>query len=459
MSLFDIFNSKKEHEVRELKKDIEALTKFSELQVIGQHTYNISTQGLSSTDFNDDALVKLWEEVPEISTVIYQISSRAKNAPWGHFKIKDKTKFSKFEKAFTEYTHGRTTLDKVIQLREDSLKPVFDNDIARILRNPNELESWGAMIEKLIDYYYVIGNGYLIKNGVFGFTPEELLVMASQQTDVVINDKYLKDPFKRKEGDSAIKEYTFNNGYGTINHYDPELVLHIKASNIQYKNGAWKKGYSPLAAAILASKTLRQEYLSRLSLIKDRGMMGMVVGDGKGGVLPTPEETDALHKRLKKFGLGDGKINSYGVTNGAYKWLNMSFNSGELELLKGREENLKVLARKMNVPTDLLIGESAFNNVNTNSKVIYTSNVIPWLNDLQNKLNPFLGLEEKGEIIMPIYDNIAELQQDLKTQSEVYGGLYEKGIVTQQEARVGVNLPPKGEGDFKDDTKNNNDGI
>jgi len=458
MGIFDkIRGIDKQSEIVELKKDIQALTEFSaSFQVTNQQTYNLSINGLSSADFDDEILVKLWSEVPEISTVLYQITSRAKSIPWGHFKITDKNKYSKFQKTFAQYINGKTGLDEVIKLRDESLKPVYDKEIKGLLDNPNEMQTWGDMIEQMINYYYVLGNSYIIKLGDFGFIPDEINVMPSQQTDVVIKESYIKDPYQLRKKESKISHYVFDNGFGKKITYAPELILHTKAANIIYKNGAWRKGYSPLASAIIASKTLRQEYITRLSQVRDQGMTGMLTADGKSQMAPTEEETDQLYKRLQKFGLGDGKKNSYAVTNAAFKWVNMVHNSKQLELLDGRIANLKVIARKMNVPTDLIIGESTFNNVNAGSKIIYTSNIIPYLGDLQNRINPFLGLTKRGEVIMPIYDNVAELQQELKTQSEIYGGLYNNGIATKEEARVGVNLPPETKGVFKETQTNNN---
>ncbi len=454
MGLFDRFtkNSIKSENI-ELKKDVEALKQFSEgLSSIDERTLQLmNSNTLKSTEFDNNVLVQLWEEVPEVSTVISKISDRAKAVPWGHFKVKDANKFSKLNTSFNDFLLGKTSLSSVVQLREQSLEPAKDPAVAKLLTNPNDLQSWSEMIEQLVTYYYVTGDGYNIALGAFAHMPDEINVMASQQTDVIIRDSFLKNPFQINPNESAVEKYTFDNGYGDVLTYDdPGIILHMKAPNITFKNGAWRKGFSPLGAAILSSKTLKHEYLSRLSLVRDRGMMGMLVGDGKGEKLPTPDETKAVYERLQKFGLGDGKTNPYGATNGAYKWLNMSFNSGELQLLEGAERNLKVLARKMNVPTDLLIGEATRNNGLEAGRQIYTSNVMPWLGNYQEKINKLLGLPERGEVIMPIYDNIVELQQDMKVQTEIYTSLYDSGLATNTEARRGVGMTAEpDDGDLK----------
>jgi phage portal protein BeeE len=453
---------KHQQEISELKQDIEALSKFSQqsyIPSIDEKTLWLSKGLNDSASFDDDILISLWKTVPEVSTVISKITDRAKAVPWMHYKVKDVNKLSNFKKAHNDFLLGKINLQTLNKFKEAVFEPTFNEDIARLLQNPNDYQSWGEMIEQLVSYWYVLGNSYLIKLGSFAHIPDELNVMASQQTDIKIRDSYLKNPFQVNTDESAIEYYSFNNGYGKILTYDPELILHMKAPSLIYKDGGWAKGYSPLASAILASKTLKQEYISRLSLVRDRGSMGMIVGDGKANTTPGEEETKAVYDRVKKFGLGDGKTNSYAVTNAALKWMSMSFNSGELELLTGREENLKVLARKMNVPTDLLIGDSTYNNVMINGRIIYTSNVMPWLDGLQLKLNPLLGLDEKREVVMPVYDDIAELQQDLKVQTDIMMSQYNdgKGIATREEARVGVGRSAEPEiGEFKEENKNNN---
>lgn len=443
-------------QISELKQDIAALTQFSQgLSSIDQKTFELSKlMNNDSTSFDKNILIQLWKEVPEISTVISQITNRAKSVPWGHFKVTSSESLSKFNKAQADYFLGKCSFQSVVKFKELAFEPVFNAEVDRLLKNPNDLQSWSEMVEQLISYWYVTGDSYLIKLGAFAHIPYELNIMASQQTEVKVKQSFLENPFQINTTESAIECYKFNNGYGKILTYEPELILHMKAPSLIYEDGGWAKGFSPLASVILASKTLKQEYISRLSLVRDRGSMGMVVADGKAQQMPSEGDTKALYKRLQKFGLGDGKQNSYAATNGAYRWMGMSFNSGELELLNGREENLKVLARKMNVPTDLLIGDSTYNNVLTNGRIIYTSNVMPWLNDFQTKLNKLLGLNEEGELIMPIYDDIPELQQDLKTQTDIMSDQFNSKYVTREEARIGVGRQPEPEeGSFEDNTK------
>lgn len=449
MKIFsDLFNKGHKEENIELKKDIKALTQFSEWQALNnEQSFNFSSNKLnSSTAFNDDVLIQLWKEIPEISTVISKISSRAKNVPWGHFKVKDAKKFSQMKSALSDYSNGKCSFRKVVKFKEQALEPIMNTEIDRLLKNPSKLQTWGEMIEQSIDYWHVLGNSYTIKLGSFGFFPDEIKILPAQHMEVIVREDFLKNPLEIGVEESPILRYELDIE-GKQLQIDSDLVLHMKTANIDFKNGAWKKGFAPLAQAIMASKTLKHEYISRLSLVRDRGMMGALVGDGKNDNAPTGDETKALYKRLQKFGLGEGKQNPFAATNGAFKWINMSFNSGELELLKGREENLKVLARRMNVPTDLLIGNSTFNNINTNGKIIYTATVIPWLNDLSNGLNDLLGLTEKNEVIMPVYDNIAELQQDLKIQTDIMIIQYNNGLATKEEAREGIGRPREADTD------------
>lgn len=454
-----LFGNSKE-EIASLKQDVKDLTQFSTLQSIDQQTFDLTTFNKGdSTNFDDNVLIDLWSSVPEISTVISKISDRAKSVPWEHFKLKGNGSVGKMNSAMNDYIQGKCAFSVLKQLREKNLEPIYNTEVDRLLKNPNDLQSWSEMIEQLISYWYVLGNSYLIKLGAFAHIPDELNVMASQQTDVIIKKSFLDNPFQVNKTESAIDHYTFDNGQGKIITFnDPEIIIHLKAPNLIYKNKSWVKGYSPLASAILASKTLKQEYISRLSLVRDRGAMGAMVGDAKsGGQLPTPDQTESLYKRLSKFGLGDGKQSPFMATNGNYKWINMSFNSSELELLKGREENLKTLCRKMNVPTDLVIGDSTFNNADASGKLIYTSNVIPWLDNFQQKLNKTIGLTERNEVIMPVYDDIAELQQDLKVQTEIMSTQWNNGLATKEEARDGIGRPEKAQTDnYKGNNENNN---
>lgn len=456
--LKSIFGHSKK-EVEALKQDVSDLKQFATLQMIDEKTLQLSQLfNGESTKADDHILINLWKEVPEISTVLSKITDRAKGVPWQHFKVKDKEKAGSFKKAQLDYIQGKCSFKQMKQFKDVAFELTFDPAVNKLLNNPNDLQSWGEMVEQLMSYWYVIGDSFLIKLGAFGYTPDELNVMASQQVDLKIRDSFLKNPFQINPNESAIEYYKFDNGYGKTLTYEPDLILHMRAPSLIYKNGGWAKGYSPLASAILASKTLKQEYLSRLSLVRDRGSMGMVVSDGKAQTTPSEGDTELLYKRLQKFGLGDNKSNPYAVTNGAYKWMSMSFNSDELELLTGREENLKVLSRKFNVPTDLLIGDSTFNNVNSAGKMIYTSNVMPWFSDFQKKLSKLLGLDENNEVVMPVYDDITELQQDLGTQTEIMIKQYDSNLITKDEAREGLNRPIEPEsGEYKDDNNKNKD--
>lgn len=457
MALFDkIFPQRSlKKENMELKKDIEALSFFSSMQSIDEKTLRLmdSHSFEKSIKFNDQILIELWEQIPEISTVISKISDRAKAVPWMSYKAKNGDSKSKLQTATNDFMLGKTSSLEISKLRSKEFEPSENPFVRKLLTNPNSLQSWSEMIEQTIFYYYVIGNSYNIALGSVGFVPDEIKVMPSQNMDVELNKSFAENPFRIKEKDQKeIEAYILNNGCGKqIRYEDVEIILHMKAVNLKYSNDEWKKGFSPLASAILASKTLKQEYISRLSLVRDRGTMGMLTGDGKANVPPTADETKHVYERLKKFGLGDGKTNPFVATNASYKWLNMSFNSSELELLDGKKENLKILARKMNVPVDLIMGDSTFSNVKDAGKQIYTSTVIPWLESYKEKLNKLLNIVETNEIVLPVYDNVHELQQDMKAQADIHTNLYNSGLETDEEARIGVSLPPKPKsGKFKD---------
>ncbi len=248
MSLINrIFGSNKK-EVEGLKQDVKDLTQFATLQMIDEQTLSLTKlRNGESTNAENEVLIQLWKEVPEISTVISKITDRAKGVPWGHFKIKNKNKAAKFQQAKNDYIFGKCSISELTELREIAYEPTFNADVSKLLNNPNDLQSWGEFIEQLMSYWYVIGNSYVIKLGDFFGIPDELNVMASQQADVKIKDSFLKNPFQVNPNESAVEYYTFDNGYGKTLTYEPDLIMHLKAP---YPHTPFKKSFQGGEAAV-----------------------------------------------------------------------------------------------------------------------------------------------------------------------------------------------------------------
>ena len=148
------------------------------------------------------------------------------------------------------------------------------------------------------------------------------------------------------------------------------------------------------------------------------------------------------HAQWNSSQLGDGS--GVAVLPAGFKYQNVTTNASDGQLLETRQFNITEIARWFNISPVLLgdYSKTAYNTIEQAQLQFVVNTLAPYVMMLEDELNQ--------KIIMPsdkdrIYIDIIEediIAQDKQAQASYLTTLVDKGIISRNEARVKLGLPP-----------------
>lgn len=315
--------------------------------------------------------------------------------------------------------------------------------VTELLKKPNKNQNFKDFAYCNYIFYLVLGNSYINK-----ITPEilkgdgELYTLFAQDVEIITKNDISYD-FRKNE---IVKYNVLNNSNSS---FLPEEIIHFRTPNVNYNNkGAalnYLYGYSKLSAAIMASTSLQEVYNVIVSMYQKRGAIGIL--SSKQGDYPIQNPADIQEAYFKNYGLHANK-SSLLITNASVEYQQMVMDFNKLLTAENKKSNIESLCNVFNYPLPLVFNDaSTYNNLLTARQNLYTIAIIPLVNAFCDTLTRGFNLSKKGLKLVPKLDLIKELQESVEQKSKVYMTGFEKGIVTRNEARQSIDLPPVADGE------------
>jgi phage portal protein BeeE len=337
---------------------------------------------------NED-YAKAYQEVPELNAII---TSKSKQFAKGIWKCKN--------------------IKTGEQIEEDKFLSV--------LKNPNPLMSANEFLQSLYIDKEVFGNAFQ-----FFLTP-------GGQKPTIDNVKYIYNLdarytypqttgkiFYQLKLSDIIEKYVFE-VKGQSYDFKTDLVCHIANNNIDFLNGQYAVGESPLKSLNWALSNIKAAYEARNVYITRRGAFGVLSNNSKGdmGIQPI-EDKDDLQKQLNRYGLTK-KQWQFIITNADVKWNPISIPTKDLELYKEVKESVIAIANQYNYPILLLnyMEGSTFSNMGVETRRLYTDSIIPDSKHITEEINRSVGAYENNKEYYLSYDHVESIQTDKKTEAE-----------------------------------------
>ena len=371
----------------------------------------------------DRNFMALFESVPEVAFPILYISERIAG---GNYQLK-KTK-------------------------DDST--VWDNEeINKLLSNPNALFTFSELIKTYYCYYLVTGNAYLKAVVSDSFAEKELWqwcddYWALPSDCVQINTPLYAPLFTSAHKKDIIQSFRLNIN-GTIQNIHPDTVLHKKDINLRIDKN-YLQGKSRLISQIKPISNLIAVYEARNVIYVKRGALGMIVNkrrDESGDVpLIKSEKEDIRTEYYNTYGVESGK-SPIAIVNNPVDFLRMNMSIQELEPFTETLTDAISIASIYGIPSILVprIDQGTFSNQLTAEKSVYSSVIIPEATRFCKDLTAFLGLEKSGLYIDVDFSHVDVMNEGFKEKQNTKAITSEKcrkeflsGIITLNDWRAQI---------------------
>jgi HK97 family phage portal protein len=279
---------------------------------------------------------------------------------------------------------------------------------------PNPYQDLHSFRRSLVMDFVLDGNAFIYFDGVHLYhLPASKVVTHPHETKFV--DKYVFD--------------------GHLS-YDSTEIIHIKDNNSQ----SIFRGASRLRPAVRTMKLMREMRQFQDNFFQNGAVPGLVI-----------EHPDTLSPRIKDRMKAEWRQEyrpqSGGrrplILDGGMKISNISdVNFKDLDFQSSIETNEKIILKALGVPP-ILIDSGNNANIRPNHRIYYLETIIPAIKKFSSAFQMFFGFQITEDVA-----GIPALQPELRDEANYYSTLVNGGVITPDEARIGMGREPlpNGEG-------------
>lgn len=227
-----------------------------------------------------------------------------------------------------------------------------------------------------------------------------------------------------------VERYEFD---GRID-YSPNEIIHIKDNNSQ----SIYRGISRLRPAVRTMKLMKSMRDFQDNFFNNGAVPGLVI-----------KSPDTLSQRIKdrmkedwkqQYRPQSGGRNPMILDGGMEVDSISNVNFKELDFGPSIDSNEKIVLKALGVPP-VLVDSGNNANIRPNHRLYYLETIIPIIKKLNSAYQAFFGFE--------IYEDVAgipALQPELRDEAAYYSTLVNGGIITPDEARLGMGKDPLPDG-------------
>lgn len=301
------------------------------------------------------------------------------------------------------------------------------------LKYPNQFDSGKEFRSKYLAYYLVLGNSFINRLLPVGFSIPQLYVLPAQHMTIYTKDNTFYDDFRFND----ITGYELN--FGKRVPFDTENIWHKRDINLNFENGEYLFGMSPLIPGSRTITALRYNDEAKAGIMKNHGAGGLISNNSDQVELSSQHpEIERIQREYKEmYGFSDNQYKVI-ITAAKLKYQQMSLPIDKLQLIENAKEDFRKFCRAYNFSPVLLgdDGTTAFNNILSAEKRFYTGNLMTLVNEMYADLTEFVIGKKSNIKYEAEWNKVHVLQDDLKEKSLRLTNEVSKGIITPRQAQM-----------------------
>lgn len=322
---------------------------------------------------------------------------------------------------------------------------VKDEDLQKLLNNPNFLQSQNEFLRQYKEQEQVYGNQFLYKNKPSRLNkyPVSIMPISPAQMQPVTTGRL----YDQTELTGVVKEYQYEE-LGNKRTFKVEDILWSKINDLDSP----LIGTSPLKSLQypLTNTKYAYDYLNVISGEKGGiGLLSTAPAKDMAGSLPSAMTTDEKKKLQSTFqnnygigtnNLGEDKMRIH-ITDAPLTWTPMSYPTGQLLLLEQIDANFLTIIDHFGLNVNIFSSKNqTFENVKNAIIQCYQDTIIPEADQFTQAFGKFIGIEEKYKLVAD-YSHLSILQSDksreavtFSTASSALNQLVSGGILSKEQA-------------------------
>lgn len=368
---------------------------------------------------------------PHVYSVLNNLLTSALQIPWQVYQVRDKNVFKTYQSL-----KSSGQLEKALEIEHKAVD-IFDgeNELTKLIANPNKYQTFEEVVNTLLAMRYLTGDSIMYGVGT-GLESRpgllEIIPLPSQYVKVMTSKKWFGEVtgYELKLGENVNIAFNLNE------------IMHIKNFNplLNEKDNVITlgvRGQSPLAPLCHVIEQSNDGYRAQMAILKHGHPLG-IISNNSNEPMTDGEWTNAQNMMQKSYG-GAGNKGKIKMTTANLKWLNMGFNSVDMQLTEQQNISLSAVCAAYGLPAPNVTGQNAnFNTGKEAEKQKWNDAILPHLSIIQQHLNRYFHAQmpnlDKNVFVDYDHRSVPSLQQDLEKLTKIILSQLHSGLMDLEEA-------------------------
>ena len=284
----------------------------------------------------------------------------------------------------------RLEVHKALDFADENL------DLVKLLKNPNEQQTWREFITLVRVFYFVQGEAFIYREAGDDDCALSLHVIPAHRMTPFIDNGNLV----------GWRVYLFNGQYRDFVYDDMKAILHMKMPNPLFDDKfSHFRGLSPLVAGLKYLKLDDVAIESWVKSVENEGAKGLISPNHPNPELwLTPDQVDKTQDTVDKKIHGTDNKNKIVVSAMPLQYTQIGLSPDALNIINGIQHAGYKLCDLWGVPATLFDPNPTYQNMKAASERFVKEVILPYLSAEEDKLNswlvePFRRRDNKNYVI------------------------------------------------------------
>lgn len=330
----------------------------------------------------EDYIKRGYSQNDEIYSIIKKITDKANVATPYVYIDKEGVKSKQLDTTRKMRTNAYGAARHRLEVKKALDFAPINNDLSKLIVNPNEMQTWRDFITLVRIFYFVQGEAFIYREAGDDDCALSLHVVPAHLVRSIVDNGILVG-WQVDLMNGQVRNFVGD---------DMKAMLHFKMPNPVFNSDyTHLRGMSPLLAGLKYLQLNEDSLMAWMKSVENEGAKGLISPNHPNPELwLTPEQVDKTQATVEAKIHGYDNRNKLVVSAMPLQYTHIGLSPDALNIVKGLQHSGYKLCNLWGVPPELFNPNPTYQNQKEASIRLVTEVVLPYLNIEEDKLNSWL---------------------------------------------------------------------
>jgi HK97 family phage portal protein len=330
----------------------------------------------------EDYVKRGYSQNDEIYSIIKKITDKANVATPYVYIDKEGVKSKQLDTTRKMRTNAYGAARHRLEVKKALDFAPINNDLSKLIVNPNEMQTWRDFITLVRIFYFVQGEAFIYREAGDDDCALSLHVVPAHLVRSIVDNGILVG-WQVDLMNGQVRNFVGD---------DMKAMLHLKMPNPVFNSDyTHLRGMSPLLAGLKYLQLNEDSLMAWMKSVENEGAKGLISPNHPNPELwLTPEQVDKTQATVEAKIHGYDNRNKLVVSAMPLQYTHIGLSPDALNIVKGLQHSGYKLCNLWGVPPELFNPDPTYQNQKEASIRLVTEVVLPYLNIEEDKLNSWL---------------------------------------------------------------------